>query len=147
MIRACHSYMLRSRKATLTIRRGCLLVSYSTSVSAVNGLILFYLECRNLIHKMLQTDPQQRVSLSEIMNHPWITKGFNTPPENYLLHREPLQLPLDAEVIDKMTGFDFGTSEYITTQLTNVIQSDEYQRAVRTTSRKYQSQTPETERK
>lgn len=104
-------------------------------------------ECRGLIHKMLQTDPQQRVSLSEIMNHPWITKGFNTPPENYLPHREPLQLPLDAEVIDKMTGFDFGTSESITTQLTNVIQSDEYQRAVRTASRKHQSQTPETERK
>ncbi|KAF2804978.1 Pkinase-domain-containing protein [Mytilinidion resinicola] len=104
-------------------------------------------ECRNLIHKMLQTDPLQRVTLSEIMNHPWITKGFNSPPENYLPHREPLQLPLDTEVIDKMTGFDFGSPEYITTNLTNVIQSEEYQRAVRHAARKHQAQTPETERK
>ncbi|KAH7388609.1 serine/threonine protein kinase-like protein Kin1 [Pyrenochaeta sp. MPI-SDFR-AT-0127] len=104
-------------------------------------------ECRNLIHKMLQTDPTQRLTLSEIMSHPWLTKGFNSPPENYLPHREPLQLPLDKEVIEKMKGFDFGTSEYITTQLTNVIQSDEYQRAVRVAARRTTAQTPETEKK
>ncbi|KAF2199404.1 protein kinase kin1 [Delitschia confertaspora ATCC 74209] len=104
-------------------------------------------ECRNLIHKMLQTDPSQRISLTEIMSHPWITKGFNNPPENYLPHREPLQLPLDKEVIEKMTGFDFGTPEYITDQLTNVLQSDEYQRAVRFAARKAQTQTPDPERK
>jgi serine/threonine protein kinase KIN1/2 len=105
------------------------------------------LECRNLIHKMLQTDPHQRISLNEIMNHPWITKGFNSPPENYLPHREPLQLPLDKEVVEKMTGFDFGTPEYITSQLTNVIQSEDYQRALRYAARKTQVQTPEAEKK
>lgn len=104
-------------------------------------------ECRNLIHKMLQTDPTQRITLNEIMNHPWITKGFNSPPENYLPHREPLQLPLDKEVIEKMTGFDFGTPEYISTQLTNVIQSDEYQRALQLSARKTHVHTPEAEKK
>ncbi|MCJ1287125.1 serine/threonine-protein kinase KIN2 [Xylographa opegraphella] len=92
-------------------------------------------ECKNLISRMLVTDPKQRATLSEIMNHPWITKGFNTPPENYLPHREPLQLPLDDSVVQKMTGFDFGSSEYITTELIRVIESDEYQSAVRTTAR------------
>ncbi|EDU40189.1 SPS1 Serine threonine protein kinase [Pyrenophora tritici-repentis] len=104
-------------------------------------------ECRNLIHRMLQTDPTQRLTLSEIMSHPWLTKGFNSPPENYLPQREPVQLPLDPEVIEKMQGFDFGTTEYITTQLTNVIQSEEYQRAVRVAARKATAQTPETEKK
>lgn len=96
---------------------------------------------------MLQTDPSQRTTLGEIMNHPWLTKGFNSPPENYLPHREPLQLPLDQEIIDKMTGFDFGTSEYITSQLTNVVQSEEYQRAVRIAARRTTVQTPEMEKK
>ncbi|CAN9143273.1 unnamed protein product [Alternaria alternata] len=104
-------------------------------------------ECRNLIHRMLQTDPTQRLTLSEIMSHPWLTKGFNSPPENYLPHREPVQLPLDSEIIEKMQGFDFGTTEYITTQLTNVIQSEEYQRAVRTAARRATAQTPEAEKK
>lgn len=92
-------------------------------------------DCRNLISRMLVTDPKQRATLSEIMNHPWIIKGFNTPPENYLPHREPLQLPLDDSVVQKMTGFDFGPSEFITTELTRVIESEEYQHAVRVNAR------------
>lgn len=96
---------------------------------------------------MLQTDPTQRLTMSEIMNHPWITKGFNSPPENYLPQRDAVQLPLDREIVDKMTGFDFGTAEYITAQLTNVIQSEEYQRAVRLAARRTTAQTPETEKK
>lgn len=66
---------------------------------------------------MLVTDPKQRASLTEIMNHPWMNKGYNTPPENYLPNREPVQLPLDNDVVEKMTGFDFGPPEYITSQL------------------------------
>ncbi|KAJ6145430.1 hypothetical protein N7470_009325 [Penicillium chermesinum] len=88
-------------------------------------------ECRHIISRMLVTDPKQRASLAEIMAHPWMNKGFNAPPENYLPQREPLQLPLDAEVIEKMTGFDFGPPDYITSQLTKVLESEEYQHAVR----------------
>lgn len=96
---------------------------------------------------MLQTDPNQRITLSEIMTHPWLTKGFNSPPENYLPHREPLQLPLDDDIVERMTGFDFGTPEYIKSQLSTIIGSDEYQRAVRLAARKTTAQTPETEKK
>ena len=84
---------------------------------------------------MLVTDPKQRATLTEIMNHPWMTKGFNCMPENYLPPREPLQLPLDSAVIDKMTGFDFGPAEFITEQLTKVLESEDYQNAVRLYSR------------
>jgi hypothetical protein len=94
---------------------------------------------------MLVTDPKQRATLAEIMNHPWITKGFNGPLENHLPAREPLQLPLDTAVIHKMTGFDFGSPEYITTQLTKVLESEEYQRSVRNAARK-QAQMPDPDR-
>ncbi|KZF26367.1 Pkinase-domain-containing protein [Xylona heveae TC161] len=104
-------------------------------------------ECRNLISRMLVTDPRQRASLSEIMNHPWMTKGFNGPPENYLPHREPLQLPLDPQIIEKMTGFDFGSPEYITTQLTKVIESEDYQNAVRLLTREQAAHTSSSDRK
>jgi hypothetical protein len=92
--------------------------------------MLVFLECRHIISRMLVTDPKQRASLTEIMNHPWMNKGFSGPPDNHLPHREPLQLPLDPEVIEKMTGFEFGKPEYITAQLTKVIESDEYQHAI-----------------
>lgn len=84
---------------------------------------------------MLVTDPKQRASLTEIMNHPWMNKGYNTPPENYLPNREPVQLPLDNDVVEKMTGFDFGPPEYITSQLGKIIESEDYQHAVKTNYR------------
>ena len=95
------------------------------------------IECKNLISRMLVTDPKQRATLAEIMNHPWITKGFNTAPENYLPHREPVQLPLDDAVIEKMTGFDFGSSDFISRELTRVLESEEYQNAVRMCTRDF----------
>ena len=84
---------------------------------------------------MLVTDPKQRATLSDIMNHPWITKGFNTPPENYLPIREPVQLPLDDTIIEKMTGFDFGSAEFISRELTRLLESEDYQAALRSYSR------------
>jgi serine/threonine protein kinase KIN1/2 len=84
---------------------------------------------------MLVTDPKKRASLAEIMNHPWMVKGFNGPPENYLPVREPIQLPLDSEVVEKMTGFDFGPPEFITAQLTKTLESEDYQIASKSFNR------------
>jgi serine/threonine protein kinase KIN1/2 len=89
------------------------------------------------------TDPKQRASLQEIMNHPWMVKGFGTPPENYLPVREPLQLPLDPTVVQAMTGFDFGSPETISAQLTEVLESAEYQRAVRLASHEKEVAAPQ----
>ncbi|GAP88400.1 putative protein kinase kin1 [Rosellinia necatrix] len=87
-------------------------------------------ECRHLLSRMLVTDPKQRATMFEVMNHPWLTKGYGGPPENYLPQREPLTLPLDSDVINAMTGFNFGSPEAIRSQLGKLIDSDEYKRAV-----------------
>ncbi|KAI6716926.1 hypothetical protein JHW43_000659 [Diplocarpon mali] len=99
-------------------------------------------ECKNLISRMLVTDPRQRATLQEIMNHPWMIKGFGAAPENYLPAREPLGTPLDPSVIQAMTGFDFGSPETISAQLTEVVESQEYQRAVRLAMQERENQGP-----
>ncbi len=80
---------------------------------------------------MLVTDPRQRATMHEVMNHPWMLKGYNGPPENFLPQREPLKLPLDEEIIAHMTGFKFGPPEHIREELTKKISSPKYQAAVR----------------
>lgn len=93
-------------------------------------------------------DVKERATLSEIMCHPWMTKGFNGPPENFVPQREPIQLPLDPSVINKMQGFDFGPASYIQEQLTRIVDSEEYQSAVRRTAREDSMQgTPSADRK
>lgn len=96
---------------------------------------------------MLVTDPKQRASLQEIMNHQWLTKGFGGPPENFLPYREPLQLPLDPAVVEKMEGFDFGPTEQITAGLTKVIDSEDYQRAAKNWAKRKMDQTPDNDKK
>ncbi|KAI9713904.1 MAG: serine/threonine-protein kinase KIN2 [Bogoriella megaspora] len=104
-------------------------------------------ECKSLIGRMLVTDPRHRAGLAEIMNHPWLTKGYGGPPDNFLPPRLPLQLPLDSRVIEKMTGFDFGSQEYITTELTRIIESEDYQSAVKALDRKKREEPVDTDRK
>ena len=88
-------------------------------------------ECKHLISRMLVTDPRLRASMHEVMNHPWMLKGYNGPPENFLPQREPLKLPLDEEIIAHMTGFKFGPPEHIREELTKRISSPKYQAAAR----------------
>ena len=59
------------------------------------------------------------------MNHPWIAKEFSGPPENYLPHRAPLELPLDMNVINIMTSFDFGNPSQIHDKIKNALSSDD----------------------
>lgn len=96
---------------------------------------------------MLVTDPKSRATLTEIINHPWMSKSCPGPVENHLPPREPLQLPLDKKIIEKMTGFDFGSSEYITSQLENIIQSEEYQKAVQQAAIRAQPPSNDADRK
>ncbi|PKS12850.1 hypothetical protein jhhlp_000190 [Lomentospora prolificans] len=88
-------------------------------------------DCKHLMSRMLVTDPKQRATMYEVLNHTWMNKGYTGPPDNYLPPREPLTLPLDQDVINAMTGFNFGSPESIKGQLTRTIESEEYQRAAR----------------
>ena len=97
---------------------------------------------------MLVTDPSKRAPLSEIVSHPWLTKGLSGPPDNFLPLREPLQLPLDSAVIEKMTGFEFGSADFIRRSLEGMIESSDYQRAVKQASHRPSAAQPaESDRK
>lgn len=75
---------------------------------------------------MLILDSQQRASMSEIQHHPWMVKGFNEPPASFLPYREPLELPLDPEIVNEMTVFGFGNPDQIIQELENILKSDDY---------------------
>ncbi|KAJ4490606.1 CAMK/CAMKL/Kin1 protein kinase [Lentinula aciculospora] len=108
------------------IKRG--LVEYPVWLSA---------ECKHLLSRMLVTNPALRAPLSEILSHPWMIRGFSGPPENFLLHREPLRADeLDRQVIHGMNGFEFGSDDDIERKLITVLESDTYMKAVQYWERK-----------
>lgn len=95
--------------------------------------------------RMLVTDPKQRATMQEVMCHPWMTKGFGAPPDNYLPAREPLSQPLDPDVVHAMQGFNFGSPESIRAQLVKIIESEEYQHAVKVYQREKEVPQPSKE--
>ncbi|KZS95338.1 Pkinase-domain-containing protein [Sistotremastrum niveocremeum HHB9708] len=99
-------------------------------------------ECKHILSRMLVTTPAARAPLSEIINHPWMMRGFSSPPDPHLLWREPLKADdLEADVIKGMVGFEFGTPEDIEKRLTDVLRSESYERAVMEWERRRRSGT------
>lgn len=80
---------------------------------------------------MLVTNPAHRATVSEVIIHPWMNKGYDAPVNNYLPDRPPLTLPVDMDVVRGMTGFEFGTETEIKENLEKIIQSNEYQKAAK----------------
>ncbi|KAF6752697.1 CAMK/CAMKL/Kin1 protein kinase [Ephemerocybe angulata] len=94
-------------------------------------------ECKHLLSRMLVTNPAARATLQEVMNHPWMTRGFPGPPDIHLVHREPLRVDeLDRQVIKGMKGFEFGSEDDIERRLVEVLESEAYIRAVNYWERK-----------
>lgn len=84
-------------------------------------------DCKSLLARMLVTNPAERATLTEVLSHPFMVKGYDGPPESHLIHREPLRADeLDKDVINAMGGFTFGTAEQIAEELRTVLQSESY---------------------
>lgn len=97
----------------------------------------FYIECADLLSKILVVDPLKRASLSSVIHHPWLDKGHNEPINNHLPYRQPLTA-IDSQVIQGMQGFGLGTFEAIEQKLLHLIFSPEYQHAAAKVDKNYQ---------
>ncbi|KAI8647232.1 kinase-like domain-containing protein [Parasitella parasitica] len=96
-------------------------------------------DCVDLLSKILVVDPTKRGTLSFVIHHPWMNKGYDEPIVNYLPHRQPLT-SVDPAVIQGMRGFGLGTPEEIETKLLHIICSPEYQYAAAQVDQNHQQQ-------
>lgn len=86
---------------------------------------------------MLVTNPANRATLHEVLNHPWMLRGHSGPPDTHMVHRDPLRPDeLDRQVIRGMKGFEFGTEDEIEHKLAKILESEAYIRAVQYWERK-----------
>ncbi|KXN91351.1 Protein kinase kin1 [Leucoagaricus sp. SymC.cos] len=139
MTKACQLCMQRLKGVWLNIPFGSALVMFFSPT--VTDVLRFYLfasaECKHLLSRMLVTNPANRATLHEVLNHPWMLRGHSTPPDPHLVHREPLRADeLDRQVIRGMQGFEFGTEEEIERRLVKILESEGYIRAAQYWERK-----------
>lgn len=84
-------------------------------------------ECVSLLSRMLVVDPAKRATLAEVIQHPWMNKGFDYAVSSYTPKRTPLSLPLDPQIIQTISSLDLGSAPAIAEELTLIISSPEYQ--------------------
>lgn len=84
-------------------------------------------DCVSLLSRMLVVDPTKRATLQEVIQHPWMNRGYEYATSNYLPKRAPLTLPLEPEIIKTMASYDLGSSQSILEELTSIVSSVEYQ--------------------
>lgn len=84
-------------------------------------------ECVGLLSRMLVVDPTKRATLQEVIQHPWMNKGFDFVVPNYMPKRVPLTPPLDPEIVQAISSFDLGSAGAIAEELTGILNSPEYQ--------------------
>lgn len=84
-------------------------------------------ECMSLLSRMLVVDPHKRATLHEVIQHPWMNKGYEYAVPSYMAKRIPLTLPLDPEIIRNIASFDLGSAQAIMEELTTIVSSVEYQ--------------------
>lgn len=90
-----------------------------------------------MLSKILVVDPKKRETLSFVIHHPWMNRGYDEPIFNYLPHRQPLK-SIDHHVIQGMQGFGLGSPQEIETKLERIISSTEYQYAANQIDNNYQ---------
>lgn len=95
------------------------------------------LDCVDLLSKILVVDPLKRETLSFVIHHPWMNKGYDEPVFNHLPHRQPLKF-IDPSIIGGMRGFGLGSPLEIETKLQRIISSPEYQYAAAQVDQNYQ---------
>ncbi|CDH55065.1 serine threonine protein kinase [Lichtheimia corymbifera JMRC:FSU:9682] len=96
-------------------------------------------DCVDLLTRVLVVDPKRRATLSQVINHPWMNKGYDDPVTNYIPHRQALE-SIDMDVVEGMGGFGFGDPRDIYASLEHIIANSDYQKAASRVDQNYQHQ-------
>lgn len=98
------------------IKRGN--VEYPSSLSG---------ECVSLLQRMLVVNPSHRGNIREVINHPWLNKGYQGPVKSYLPPRRPLEYPLDQDVVKSIVELDLAPSvNHVNVELDKILRSQAY---------------------
>ena len=86
------------------------------------------IEVISLLSKMLVVDPSRRASLRQVVDHPWMNRGYDSHTKSYLPQRIPLTTEmLDLKVIKEMFRLEFIDNIDDTKDiLTKIITESEY---------------------
>jgi len=76
-------------------------------------------DCWNLISRVLTVDAKKRPTISELRNHPWVNRGYTSPPLSCLPEARPIASHIDKDIVKQLVGLGFEQNEVINDVLSN----------------------------
>lgn len=68
---------------------------------------------RHLISRLITVDPKKRATLEEVLAHPWVNEGYDSPPPSYLPERPIItdSNHLSKDILNRLLAFGYKTEE------------------------------------
>lgn len=67
---------------------------------------------RDLVRKMLNPNPKERLTISEIRLHPWVNDGFTEPPPSLMTIRQPV-FEVREEILEQVVSLGFKNNDEV----------------------------------
>ncbi|KAJ3360746.1 hypothetical protein HDU91_004363 [Kappamyces sp. JEL0680] len=84
--------------------------TYKTPDHLPSGTLpLFIAGARHLIGRLITVDPKKRATLKEVLQHPWVNEGYDSPPQSYIPKRVAIHDPaaLSKDITNRLEIFGY----------------------------------------
>ena len=65
--------------------------------------------CKNILLKILNTNPRQRYTLKDIKTHPWFHIVKSELQPGYIVEND--EIPIDTDIVESLQDYDFSKDE------------------------------------
>lgn len=71
-------------------------------------------KAKHLIKRLIQVDPRNRATLSEVLHHPWVNEGYSSIPSSYMASRPIIKdvSKLDGSIVAAMQSFGWKSETF-----------------------------------
>lgn len=66
-----------------------------------------WVEAKDLIGRALKVNAAERITLQEMLEHPWLNEGYPGPPDNHLPPRPATVENPDPDILNQVHGFGY----------------------------------------
>ena len=72
-------------------------------------LLTKLIDAKHLISRLITVDPKRRATLDEVLKHPWVNEGYDSPPPSYIPIRPTITDPskLSKDIINRLQIFGY----------------------------------------
>jgi serine/threonine protein kinase len=77
--------------------------------------LIFFIDAKHLISRLITVDPKKRATMREVFSHPWVNEGFPFEPEDSYIQPSPIKHihDLSQDIVGRLIIFGYSREDII----------------------------------